>query len=165
MRRVATLLLSSILAAACSRPNAQPSGGSAPAPAASAPAQDTHPMPAPHQATIKAEALQEAAEEGVVALVRVTRAALQHAGTRSETAQIDLEIVTSLRGPSPKPLVVRRFTSKGDTLMETGKLYMVAAVPDQRTEDALQLIGFVPVAAGQEGAAVESHRAALDSKR
>jgi len=99
--------------------------------------------------TIKAEALQEAAEEGVVALVRVTRATLEHPGTRSESVQITAETVTPLRGTPAKPLLMRRFTSKGDTVLEQGKQYMVAAVPDQRSE-AIQLIGFALVPPGQE---------------
>lgn len=165
------IILACVALGACSRPAPQSAPGAAaqgkaPAPAATtSQPKDTQPMPAQTRfPTIKAEALQEAAEEGVVALVKVTRAALQNPGTRSESVQIDAEIVTSIRGASPKPLVMRRFTSKGDPVLETGKQYVVAAVPDQRSE-AMQLIGFVPVPPGQEQAAVEAHRGAIESKR
>ena len=118
----------------------------------------------PTAQTIDAETLQEAADDGVIALVRATKAEISNPGTRSESVRVEAEIVSSLRGPTPRPLVLRRYTSGGDTVLTPGRHYIVAAITDARFAPAMQVTGLVPVAEGQQDPAVAAHRAILERK-
>jgi hypothetical protein len=150
------ILAAAILLASCG-------GNQGAAPAGPAPAQSKEPaMPAQPVQTIDAATVQEAAAEGgIVALVQVEKAAIAHPGTRSESAEITCRVLTPVHGTPPSSLSLRRYTQKGDTVLAAGKVYMVAAFPDERFAPAMELAGSVPVADSQRAASVEAHRALI----
>lgn len=107
------------------------------------------------------EALRACAEPGnAIALVRVERVSISAPGTRSEHVKAELAVEQALCGSPPARLVAWSFTSKGDTLLDAGRRYLVVLLAAQ---------GYAPfgigdhleVAPGREAEALEQHRKAL----
>lgn len=102
-------------------------------------------------------------ENGVIVVIRVKSAQVLLAGTRSEHANITGEVLEPVLGEPGKTLELRRYTSKGDPLLQAGSEYVVAAVPNARYGTALQLEGFVPTNDQSREQAAAEHRKLVES--
>jgi len=105
------------------------------------------------------------AEGGKLALVRVVGSEVLRAGTRSETARIEAELVTAIEGDLSGETGIRRYTSGGDPVLRAGRLYVVALSEVPRFAPDLALAGFVEVAEADAEAAVEAHRSLAEEIR
>ena len=99
--------------------------------------------------------------EGVVLLVRGRTASITQSGTRSESVDITAEVLEVIHGKMGQNISLRRYTGKGDVVIESGKLYVVAAIPNARFGTALQLIGEVATDDSARSTLVEAHRTAI----
>ncbi len=102
-------------------------------------------------------------EQGVLAVVQIKQVQVQLGGTRSEHVEITAETLDTLFGAPRQVLQLRRYTSKGDTLLRLGCEYVVAAVPNPRYGDAMQLEDFVPTSDNQRAESAAQHRALVQS--
>lgn len=96
-----------------------------------------------------------------IALVHVIRASISSPGTRSELAVLEVAVERSLRGDIPSRLSLCRYTSRGDTVLQPGKKYVVTFDRGDMTPVPWELGAFVAVAEGTESHAVDAHLAAL----
>lgn len=101
-------------------------------------------------------------EDGVVAIVRVTKAEVMRAGTRAESVSIDVEVKQRIHGNLPDVVEIRRYTSNSDIVLQVGRHYAVALEEVTRYAPALQLSGFVPVADDVIDSSAEAHRVAIE---
>jgi hypothetical protein len=99
------------------------------------------------------------AENGSVAIVRARATTITHRGTRGEAIWIEAEVIESLRGSQTGTIRMRGFTSKRDSRLDDGRLYVVALIPG--AGDALLLTDFEDVPERGVAESVEKHRKAL----
>lgn len=108
------------------------------------------------------EALRACREHGeAIALVRVTKAAIESPGTRGEMAVLELAVERAVCGEAPAAVEAWRYTSRGDTLLRQGRKYVVTLSRGGIGPVEFGLGAFVPVAEGREPEAVDAHLAAL----
>jgi len=109
------------------------------------------------------EALFACNEPGsAIALVCVEQVKISAPGSRSEHVEAELSVEQTLCGSLPTRLIAWSFTSKGDTLLDSGKRYLIVLVAAQ---------GYAPfglgerilVPPGREAEAIEQHRKALSA--
>lgn len=100
--------------------------------------------------------------DGVVVLVRVEATEIRHPGTRSEMVMIHTVVKQSIHGEVGEKVELRRYTSRGDTVLTIGKNYVVAGGKSARWAPAYALAGFVEVSSGDEQESVEAHKKAVE---
>ncbi len=111
--------------------------------------------------TLSDDALRSCGEPGnALALVRVKSVAIDAPGSRSEHVIADLAIERTICGSPPQMLEAWSFTSKGNTLLEAGRRYVLALIAAQGYTP-FGLGDFVEVPEGREDEAVELHQRAL----
>ena len=123
-------------------------------PAWGATPQDTKPM------LLSMQSIQDASHGGVVAVVTVTSAQLEHAGTRSQQARITAKIERLLHGQAGSDITLVRFSSGTDTVLTLHHSYVVAAINNATYAPALELVEAVEVNP-QDNAAIEANLALL----
>jgi hypothetical protein len=113
-----------------------------PAPVVTKPAGTEAVMPL---ATIDPSILEQAKDEGgFVAIVRVTSSKIENAGTRSEAARIEAEVLRSIHGTLAGKFSLRSYTKGGDPVLKPGTVHAVALFTDPRFAPAMDLIGHAP---------------------
>jgi len=107
------------------------------------------------------KALRACRDPGVaIVFARVARAEIDNAGTRSETAVLDLAVERTICGEAPQTLSVWRYTSGGNTHLKEGSRYVVVCRRGPGPVD-YGLGEFVHVPEGKESEIVEAHLAAV----
>lgn len=150
MKRAAAIAL----LCACARPTPAEAGPTAPPASArpAAPGSGSGDMNVLSKKTLQACRGDDAA----VVLARVASARISASGTRSESAMIELEVERTICGSSPPAVSVWRYTSRGNTILQQGRRYVVAVVRGSGPVP-YGLGDFVLVPEGREAEAVEAH--------
>ena len=169
MRTLAPLLFLALAGCDATRP--APATNTTPAPApvstpAATPTTTTETaMPPATPATIEQSVIDQAMEEGGgLFVVKVTKAAVDQSGTRSESARIEAEVVRTIRGTAGARVSLRSYTSGGNTVLTPGSMYVVATFADKRFAPALDLLGYAATSEAQLEASVKLHQAMTESK-
>jgi hypothetical protein len=145
------------LSCACARPAvpAEPGAPSA-APAGSSAAQGSQGMN-----MLSKKVLRECSgDDAAVVLARVAGARISAPGTRSEAAILELEVERTICGTSPPAVSTWRYTSRGNTVLQQGRKYVVAFARGAGPVP-YGLGDFVPVPEGREAEIVEAHLAVV----
>lgn len=98
---------------------------------------------------------------GSIALVRVREVKASNAGTRGARVRIEFDLEQTLHGTLPRQAGFWSFG--GATTAQVGQRLMVAFKPGPADAKDVGLLGFVPVAEGQEAEAIRAHQEALAS--
>ncbi len=96
---------------------------------------------------------------GSIALVRVREVKASNAGTRGARVRIEFELERALHGTLPRQAGFWSFG--GATTAQVGQRLIIALRPGPADAKDVALLGFVPVAEGQEAEAIRAHQEAL----
>jgi hypothetical protein len=115
--------------------------------------------------TIEKQAIADAIESGgIVCLIEVKDAEVIQKGTRSESARITATAKQApLFGKAEGEVKLRIYTSKGNTVLNKGKSYIVAGGKDPRFAPAYDIYGFVEVTSQNQAGTIEANRKLVEA--
>ena len=78
-------------------------------------------------------------------------------------ARVEAVVVMSIRGTAGAKIVLRSYTSGGNTVLTPGSMYVVATFADKRFAPAIDLLGYAATSQASLEESVRLHKAMIEN--